>query len=450
MSNPSISEILDHVLRTAQKMGADAADALAARTESLSVTRRMGAQESLTRSEDFEIGLRIFKNGGQAIVSSSDPRPEALKEMVSRAVAMAGAAPRDPYAHIASADQIAAISAADIAALDLYDGTRWSVAEMNAKADQAEQAALAVKGVSNSEGATVGQGHDDYVYAATNGFNAGYQSSSYHISVAAIAGDGDEMQVDYDGTSACFAQDLDAPEKIGAEAAKRAVAALQPRRIKTTDMPVIFESRLAGGLIGSLASAISGGLVARGTSLLKDKMGQRLFRSEITITDNPFLPRGPRSHPFDAEGIRPQKRQMIDQGVLTGWLLDLASAKQLGLTTTGNAARGASSVPQPRAANFTLHPGQQSLEEMMADIRSGLLVTELMGSGANLITGDYSRGARGFWIEHGKIAYPVSEITIAGNIIDMWANMIPANDLKIRSGMDAPSILVPRMMVAGA
>jgi PmbA protein len=452
MSDPAatLGAVLDRALSFAKKSGADAADALCSVTESVSVTRRMGAQESLTRSEDRDIGLRVFVGKGQAIVSSSDHSDAGLQDMAARAVAMARAAPPEPYAHIAPADILARISADDIAQLDLYDATRWSVEKLNALADAAEQAALTHAGVTNSEGATAGQGHDTYHYAASNGFSAGYASSSFYISVVAIAGDGDAMQAEYDSDAATHAADLEDPAKIGRDAAQRAVASLDPRRPKTTSVPVVFDARLAGGLIGSLAAAVSGGLVARGTSLLKDKMGQRLFRPEIVITDDPFLRRGPRSHPFDAEGVRPHKRNIIEQGVLTGWILDLASAKQLGLTTTGNASRGASSVPQPRAANFTLQPGRQSRDDLIADIKSGLLVTELMGSGADLITGDYSRGARGFWIENGKVAYPVAEITIAGNIIDMWAGMIPANDLKIRSGVDAPSILVPKMMVAGA
>ncbi len=442
---PDTFNILDDLIRRAKKFGATDADALLSDAESISVTRRLGKQESLQRSEEADIGLRVFVGRKQAIVSSSDRAPESLDQMAERAVAMAKAVPENPYAGLADAGDLAR----DFPELDLFDTTVLDVEKMNALADRAEQTARDVKGITNSDGAECGAGKDITYLLASNGFKGSYSSSGYSLSVSVIAGKDADMQVDYAYDSACFFEDLMAPEKIGLEAAERAVRALNPRKGLTSKLPVVFDQRLAGGMIGSLAGAISGGAVARGTTLLKDKMGQKIFADGITVMDDPFLKRGLRSHPFDIEGIAAQKRAIIDNGVLTGWLLDLASARQLGLKSTGNASRGVSSVPSPRAANFYMLPGQKTPEELIADIEEGFYVTQLMGSGANIVTGDYSRGAQGFWIEKGKITYPVSEMTIAGNIRDMWLNLTPANDLKHKSGVDAPTIRVAEMVVAG-
>lgn len=441
-----IRTLLDDVMKKAKSFGATEADALLSESSSSSVNRRLGKQESLRRSEETEVGLRVLAGRRQAIVSSSDLSREALFEMAERAVAMAKLAPEDPYAGVAEPGQLAK----NFPDLDLYDATEVDVKKMNDLADAAESAAMAVRGVTNSDGAEFSAGKDTVHYAATNGFYGSYPSSGFSLSVSVIAGKDTEMETDYDFDSCVFFSDLGSPEKLGISAGERAVRALNARKGPTKQVPVVFDRRISGGLVGSLSSAISGGAVARGTTFLKDKMGQQIFGSGITIIEDPFMKRGHRSHPFDGEGLAPQKRNIIDKGVLTGWMLDLASARQLKLQSTGNAARGASSVPVARPSNLYMQAGSESVDDLIAGIDEGFFVTSLMGSGANIVTGDVSRGAKGFWIEKGKIAYPVAEMTIAGNLKDMWLNLTPANDLQLKYGIDAPTLRIDGMTVAGA
>ncbi|MCK4946693.1 MAG: TldD/PmbA family protein [Alphaproteobacteria bacterium] len=437
--------LLQDLLKNAKGFGATSADVVLSDSSSVTVNRRLGKPESIHRSEEADIGLRVFVGKRNAIVSSSDRTPEALTQMAERAVAMAQNVPEDIHAGIADSSDIATI----FPDLDLYDPAEPSVEEMNSYADRAEQAARSVSGITNSDGAEFGCGNDTVYYVASNGFVGSYSSSGFSISVAVIAGKDTGMEEDYDFDTAAFLSDLEEPEEIGKRAGERAVSALHPRKGATGRVPVVFDNRISGGLIGSLAGAISGMAVARGTTLLKDKMGQQVFSSGITIIDDPFLKRGNRSHPFDGEGIAPKKRSIIDKGILTGWLLDLSSARQLGLKTTGNAARGSGSPPSPKPANFYMQPGCVTIDELIKEIDEGFYVTQMMGSGGNVVTGDYSRGAKGFWIERGQITYPVSEMTIAGNLKDMWKNCLPANDLKLKYGIDVPTIRIDGMMVAG-
>ena len=439
-------QLLQEVLKKAKAAGATDADAVLSDSASVSVTRRNGEPESLVRSEEAEIGLRVLVGGKQAIVSSSDRSPEALQQMAERAVAMARMVPEDKFAGLADPADIAK----SFPDLDLYDATDLSVEKMTEMADTAENAALDVEGVTNSDGAECSVSKETSYYAATNGFVGGYSASGFSLSVSVIAGEDTQMETDYDFDSAAYLKDLADPLSIGRSAGERAVKALNPRKGPTKTMPVVFDCRTAGGIIGSLAGAISGSAVARGTTFLKDSMGKQIFPANIAVIDDPFLKRGARSHPFDGEGVTPQKRSIIDNGVLTGWLLDTSSAKQLGLKTTGNAARSASSPPSPRAANFYMQPGSKSVEELIKDIDEGFFVTQLMGSGANPVTGDYSRGARGFWIEKGQITYPVAEMTIAGNILQMWLDLEAANDLQFKYGVDTPTLRIAKMTVAGA
>lgn len=439
-------QLLQDVLKKAKAAGATDADAVLSDNASVSVTRRNGEPESLVRSEEAEIGLRVLVGGKQAIVSSSDRSPEALQQMAERAVAMARMVPEDKFAGLADPADIAK----SFPDLDLYDATDLSVEKMTEMADTAENAALDVEGITNSDGAECSVSKETSYYAATNGFVGGYSASGFSLSVSVIAGEDTQMETDYDFDSAAYLKDLADPLSIGRSAGERAVKALNPRKGPTKTMPVVFDRRTAGGIIGSLAGAISGSAVARGTTFLKDSMGKQIFPANISVIDDPFLKRGARSHPFDGEGVTPQKRSIIDNGVLTGWLLDTSSAKQLGLKTTGNAARSASSPPSPRAANFYMQPGSKSVEELIKDIDEGFFVTQLMGSGANPVTGDYSRGARGFWIEKGQITYPVAEMTIAGNILQMWLDLEAANDLQFKYGVDTPTLRIAKMTVAGA
>lgn len=444
MSDKTLS-LLQDLLHMAKAAGADTCDAVLSDSSSLTVGRRLGKQESLQRSEEAAIGLRVFLGRKSAIVSSSDRSPAALKEIADRAVSMARYVPEDMHAGIADISE----TTKHFPDLDLHDKAELSAEAMNSLADAAESAALEVTGVTNSEGATCDMGHGIDYYVASNGFVGSYASSSFSLSVAAIAGESVSMEVGDDFDWASHLSDLKDAASIGREAGLRAVKALNAKRAPTGSFPVVFDRRTSGGIIGSLASAVSGGAVARGTTMLKDMMGKQVFGKHITILDDPFLKRGARSRPFDGEGVAPLKRAIIENGVLTGWLLDLASARKLGLQTTGNAARGASAPPSPRAANFYMQPGEKRPEEMIRDIKHGLFVTSLMGSGANIVTGDYSRGAKGFWIENGEIAYPVSELTIAGNLKDMWMNLTPANDLQLKYGVDTPTLLIESMTVAG-
>jgi PmbA protein len=438
--------LLQDLLKKARNFGATGADIVLSDSSSVSINRRLGKPESIHRSEESDIGLRVFVGKRSAIVSSSDRAEESLAQMAERAVAMAGSVPEDPYAGLAEPSEIART----FPDLDLYDATEIPVEKMNDYADRAEQAALGVKGITNSDGVEFTCGKDVFYYVASNGFVGSYSSSGFSLGAMVIAGEGAEMQVDDDFDSATFFSDLKPPEIIGKNAGERAVRALYPKKVSTRQVPVVFDKRVAGGLIGSLASAISGAAVARGTTLLKDKMGRQVFSPAITIIDDPFLKRGNRSHPFDGEGIAPQKRAIIDKGALTGWLLDLSSARQLGLKTTGNAGRGSGSPPSPRPANFYMQPGHMTFNELIEGIGTGFYVTSLMGNGSNILTGDYSRGARGFWIENGRIAYPVAELTIAGNLSQMWLNCTAANDLEFKFGIDAPSLRIDGMTVAGA
>jgi len=438
--------LLQDLLKKAKGFGATGADVVLSDSSSVSINRRLGKPESIHRSEEADIGLRVFVGRRSAIVSSSDRDAAALAQMAERAVAMAKNVPEDPYAGLADPSELAKT----FPDLDLYDATEISVDRMNDYADRAEQSARDVRGVTNSDGAEFSCGKDMVYYVASNGFTGSYASSGFSLSVSVIAGENIGMETAYDFDSAVFLSDLKEPEKIGASAGERAVRALHPRKAATRQVPVVFDRRISGGLTGSLAGAISGAAVARGTTLLKDKMNQQVFASGITIMDDPFLKRGNRSHPFDGEGVAPQKRAMIDRGILTGWLLDVSSARQLGLKTTGNAGRGSDSPPSPRPANFYMQPGPVTLNELLKNIDDGFYVTSMMGSGGNIVTGDYSRGAKGFWIENGEISYPVAELTIAGNLRDMWRNCAPANDLELKSGSDAPSLRIDGMMVAGA
>lgn len=441
--------LLDDVLTLARKAGADNADAVMDVSSSVSVRRRLGKAEALTRSEESEIGLRVFVGKRQAIVSSSDTSASALKDMAERAVAMARAVPDDPWCGIADPDQIMrSVDAQQIAALELYDTSEISVEDMAARADAAEDAARAIKGISNSDGSEFAAGHNTTAIAASNGFAGKYQSSGFSLSVSVIAGSGTGMETDYAYDSTTFLSDLRDAAMIGREAGERATRALNPRKGTTRMMPIILDRRISGSIVNALAAACSGSLVAKGTSMFKHKMGEQVAAPAITIIDDPFIKRGARSNPFDDEGLMPQKRAVINGGVLSGWFLDLASARQLGLNPTGNGARGTSSPPSPKPANLYLQNGTHNLKSLIGDIEQGFYVTEFLGSGGSVVTGDYSRGAKGFWIENGEITYAVSEMTIAGNLKSMFMNTTPANDLEIRYGIDAPTLRIDGMTVA--
>ncbi|MCW9034519.1 MAG: TldD/PmbA family protein [Rhodospirillales bacterium] len=438
--------LLDDLLKLAKAKGAESADAVMVKGISVSVAQRLGKLEGLERSEGGDLGLRVFIGKKQAVVSSSDYSLQALDELAERAVAMARLAPEDPYCGIADPKQITTGSVDD---LEICTDWEPSEAVLTDWAKRAEEAGRAVDGVTNSEGAEASWGKTEIALAATNGFAQSYGVSRNSISASVIAGEGVGMERDYDYATSVFEKDLPSPEEIGRSAGEKAVRRLNPRKVESASVPVIFDPRVSAGILGHLSGAINGNSIARGSSFLKDKMGEQLFDSSITIVDDPHRKRGLKSKPFDGEGIANKRSNIIDQGNLTTWVLDLASARQLELETTGHAARGTGGPPSPSLTNLYMEPGTVSPEELRADIKSGFYVTELMGMGVNGVTGDYSRGAAGYWIENGEILFPVSELTIASNLIDMFKNLTPANDLEFKYAVNAPTLRFEEMMVAG-
>jgi PmbA protein len=436
---------LSDLLGAAKRAGADAADAVLVEGWSVSHRRRLGKLEKLERSEGQDLGLRVFIGKRQAIVSSSDRSKATVEPLVERAIAMAKAAPEDPFCGLADPADVAK-SAAD---LDLLDPVEPSTDLLVERARAAEETALAVKGITNSEGAEASWSRSLVAIAATNGFSASYGRSGHSVGVSVIAGEGTAMETDGDWSSTVHGSDLEKPETIGRRAAERTLRRLKPRKIETCKCSIVFEPRVANGIVRHLAGAINGSAIARGTSFLKSKLGKQIFPASVTIVDDPLRKRGLASRPVDGEGIAPQRRQIIDRGMLTTWILDLRSARQLGLKSTGHAARGTSSPPGPSSTNLWLEPGALSPQALMGDIKAGLYVTELAGSGVNQVTGDYSRGATGLWIENGAVTYPVSEITIAGNLAEMFQHLTAANDLEFRYGTDAPTLRIDGMTIAG-
>lgn len=439
-------DLLQDALAHARRAGADAADAVLFDGTSLSVERRLGQMEALERAETRELGLRVFVGRRSAIVAASNPAPTRFAELAERAMAMARIVPEDPFAALAEQ----AAPAADDATLELADDAEPDVAALVARAEAAEAAALAVPGVTNSEGGGAGYARRTVFLATSAGFAGGYARTSHTVSASVLAGSDAAMQRDYDYHSVSHLADLEAAAAIGRRAGERAVARLNPVRPPTAQLPVLFDPRVSGSLIGHLAAAINGAAIARGTSFLKDRRGTALFAAGTTVIDDPRRPRGPASRAFDAEGVPTAARAIIEDGVLTTWLTDSRSARQLGERSTGHARRGAGDPPAPGASNLYLVAGDETPAALMANVALGLYVTELLGSSINPNTGDYSRGASGFMIRDGAIAEPVAEITIAGNLLEMWRTLRPANDLEFRRGVDAPTVRVETMVMAGA
>ncbi len=439
-------DLLSDLIGKAQAAGADAADAIAVSGISLSHSQRLGEIEKLERSESTDLGLRVLIGKQQAIVSSSDASPEALTELVDRAVAMARTVPEDAYCGLADPDQIFKGPVADLEICEAEEPTPEALIE---RAKQCEDAARAVDGVTNSEGAEASWGRSGVALVASNGFSGSYAVSRQSIGAAMLAGEGTGMERDYEFTSAVYTSDLDDPAEVGRHAGERAVQRLNPRKVGTKKVPVVYDPRVSNGLLRHLAGAINGAAIARGTSFLKDSMGERILPKGLSIMDDPHRKRGLASKPFDAEGIANEAIAFVDDGVLKSWVLDLSAARQLGLDTTGRASRSTSGPPSPSTTNLYLTPGAQSRDALIGDIEEGFYVNELMGFGINNVTGDYSRGAAGFWIEKGEIAYPVSEMTVASNLKDMFLNMQAADDLEFRYGVNAPTVRIDGMTVAG-
>ncbi|MEA3263292.1 MAG: TldD/PmbA family protein [Pseudomonadota bacterium] len=430
----------------ARQAGADAADAIYSGSSSEGVQVRLGKLEDIERSESEHLDLRVFVGRRSASIGSSDLSDAALKELAARAVDMARAAPEDQYAGLAPGELLHRAALTD---LDLEDSAEPSPQDLLARALAAEDAARAVAGVTNSEGGSASLARRVMALVTSHGFAGAYGGTSHGISAVVIAGEGDAMQRDYGYRTARHLGDLPAPEEIGQMAGDRAVARLNPGRLKSGPLPVVFDPRVGGSLIGHLTGAMSGNAIARRASFLLDRDGAQLFKPGITIVDDPLRPRGLSSRPFDGEGLPVARRELVADGHLTGWLMDSAAARQLGGTPTGHAVRGAGGSPGVGTSNLHLAAGTVTPEELMADIADGVYVTELIGHGVNGVTGDYSRGASGFRIVGGKIAGPVAEFTVAGNLIDMYAALTPANDLEWHRGINVPTIRIDGMTIAG-
>ena len=446
----SVSEAetrVSDLVAAARKAGADAADALYVCNASTQVSVRLGALEDVERSEGEEIGLRLFVGSRSASVSSSDLSAEALAALVERAAAMAREAPEDPYAGLAPEDRLLR---GEPPLLDSDDGCDPAPAELRARAHEAEDAARAVAGVTNSEGAGASASRSVMALATSHGFARGYSSSGYGCSASVIAGEGGGMQRDYAYHSARHIGDLEPAAVIGMRAGDRAVARLNPGKLASGAMPVLFDPRVGSSMLGHLLGAITGSSVARRTSFLLDSLGQQIFAAGIMVRDDPHRLRGLRSRPFDGEGLSTAPTDIIADGVLTGWLMDSASARQLGLQPTGHATRGIGGPPGVGSTNLYMEPGPFSPAELMADVTLGLYVTELIGQGVNGVTGDYSRGASGFVIRNGALAEPVAEITVADNLKEMFRQIVPASDLIFRRAVDVPTLRIEGMTVAGA
>lgn len=438
--------LLADVVAAALKAGADAAEAVGAERSAFGVNVRLGELEEVEREESRDIGLRVFVGQRQATVSGSDISAEARAKLVERAVAMARLAPEDPYAGLADPSLYAKGALPD---LDLFDGSEPTPETLEARARAAEDAARAMPRISNSEGGSASHSSAVWRLVTSAGFSGTHRASGFSVGASVVAGEGDEMESGYDGRSTRWQSDLPSPEAIGAEAGRRAAARLGARKIASTTAPVIFENRLATSLIGPLIGAISGPSIARGTSFLKDKLGQQVFAKGIRITDDPHKVRGLGSSPFDDEGVANRAWDLIDDGVLTTWLLNTSSARQLGLASTGHASRGLAGPAGVSTSNLTVQPGDKDQAALMRDAGSGVLITSMFGPSLNGNTGDWSVGCAGFWFEGGEIAYPVNEITVAGNLIDIYARLVPGSDLEIRGSANAPSILVDGLAIAG-
>ncbi len=438
--------LLHDVVAAALAAGADAAEAVTAERRALGLNVRLGKLEEVEREESRDLGLRVFIGKRQATVSGSDISPEARGKLIERAVAMAKLAPEDPYAGLADP---ALYAKDDRPELDLFDATEPSPEDLEEVARRVEDAARAMPKITNSEGGSATASRSEWILVTSNGFAGRYRASGFSIGASVVAGEGEEMESGYDGRSARWRADLPGAEAIGQEAARRAAGRLGARKIASTTAPVIFENRLATSLIGPMIGAIGGPSIARGNSFLKDRLGQQIFAKGVNVVDDPHRVRGLGSSPFDDEGVANRAWSIIDDGVLTTWLMNSSSARQLGLASTGHASRGLAGPSGVGPSNLTVQPGEADLAGLMGEAKAGVLVTSMFGPSLNANTGDWSVGCSGFWFENGEIAYPVTEITVAGNLIDIYGRLVVGSDLEIRGSANSPSILVDGLAIAG-
>ncbi len=446
LAAPVSTDLLNDIVKAALKAGADAAEAVSADRRALSVGVRNGGLEDVEREESRDLGLRVFVGQRQASVSASDLSPAAQARLVERAVAMARLAPEDPYAGLAPEDRLARGPFPD---LDLFDATEGSAEALERAAAQAEAAALAVDGVARSEGGHASWSSSRWRLVTSHGFDGAYEGSAFSLGVGVIAEKDGAMERGGESRSTRHLSDLPDADRIGRTAGERAAARVGPRKIASTTAPVIFDNRMAGQIVSPALGAISGPSIARGTSFLKDRLGQRVFAEGVTLIDDPFRPRGMGSTPFDDEGAAVEKRALFDDGVLTTWLLNSAAARQLGLQSTGHASRGLAGPSGVSTHNLHMEPGERDLAGLMADAGSGLLITSMFGPSLNGNTGDWSAGVSGFWFENGVIAYPVSEVTVAGRLTELYLRMQRGSDLEFRGGFNVPSLMFDAVAIAG-
>ncbi len=436
------------LLDAALRAGAEAADALVRQGESLSVEVRGGALETAERAEGIDLGLRVLIGRRQACVSASDTSRATLAAMAERAVAMAREAPEDPWCGLAAPEQLA--REWDLAALELADPAPGpAAAALEAMAKEAEAAALAVRGISRMDASGASWQASRTVLVATNGFSGGYARTGHAVEAVAICGEGAGMERDYAFEARAHGADLPDPAAVGRLAAERTVARAGAGRPPTGAFPVLYDERVAAGLIGHLVQTINGASVARGASWAKDLLGEAVLPAGLDLVEDPGRPRASGSRPFDAEGLPAARRALVAGGMLQGWTLDLATGRQLGMASTGSAARGTGAPPHPTVGNLALTQGNASRDELIARMGTGLVVTSMMGASINPNTGDYSRGASGFWVEGGEIVRPVNECTIAGNLREMLRSIVPANDARAHLSRVVPSLLVEGLVIAG-
>jgi PmbA protein len=448
MQSPDAARtIAESLVERAMTAGASAADAVYAGERSAGVQVRHGSLEDVSRSEREEAGLRIFVGQQSATVASSDLSKDGFEALVERCLAMAREAPEDPYAGLAPPNLL---HEGAVAELDSEDPREPDPAELRARALEAENAALAVPGVTNSSGAGASASASIMALATSGGFSGAYGATAHGCSASVVAGQGAAMQRDHEWRSTRHLADLEPAAEIGRRAGRRAVARLNPTRPKPGKYPVLFDPRVSGSLLGHFAGAIAGSAIARKTSFLVDALGTAVFAPGVTIVDDPLRRRGLRSRPFDGEGVRVSRQDIVRDGLLLSWMAESASARQLGIAPTGHAARGSGGAPGASPSNFYMEPGTRSREALLAPHAEAVLIVELIGHGINMVTGDFSRGAVGFMVRDGEIAEPVAEITIAANLKEMFASLEPGSDLEFRRGIDAPTILIPEMTVAAA
>ena len=445
MDKTQVNEKASFLIKKSKKFGADNVDVLYIENTNIDIGCRLKKIEKLERSENSDLGLRFIKNKKQVIVSSNDLTKKSLEELVFKASKMVGAVPKDPYCSIAKGKDLIK----KIPNLEIFDNKEPTIKSLKNKVIEAESAGLNVKGVTNSEGAEIGWNKSKIYLFNSNGLNVSYQSSNYSIYAVLIAGHSTSMEREYEFASSVFEKDLTKTSLVGKKAGELAVKRLNPKKIKTSKIPVIFAPRVANSFLRHLSSSINGNSITRGTSFLKKKLNKKIFSSDINITDDPLKKRGLQSKPFDGEGLKTKKTQIVKDGELKTWFLDLATAHQLKLKSTAHASRGISSPPTPSPTNLYFEPGNISPKNLIGNIKKGVYVTELVGSSINLINGDYSRGGSGFWIDKGEITYPINEITIAGNLIEMFKKMSLANDLEFKQGLNSPTMLIENMTVAG-